>query len=99
MEASPRVENLMIAANVNTVINGSDFNRSHKLVAYAAANSVLILDPYHINGSIPKVLFSLRGHSDRVNGLQWITERAIVSISSDKSLIIWESKHGDIRDP
>ena len=48
MEIVYKIENMMIAANVNTVINGLDFNRTHKLIAYAAANSVLILDPYAI---------------------------------------------------
>lgn len=66
------IQNLMIAANCNTVVNALDFNKSLQLVAYAAANSILILDPYHrIEGAkqVPKVLFSLRGHQDRVNGL------------------------------
>lgn len=48
MEATSQIENLMIAANVNTVINGLDFNKTLRLIAYVAANSVLILDPYHI---------------------------------------------------
>lgn len=49
MESSPSItiENLMIATNVNTVTSGLDFNKSNKLVAYAAANSVLIMDPYY----------------------------------------------------
>jgi hypothetical protein len=60
MESSTQVENLMIAANVNTVIHGLHYNPSQNIIAYAAANSVLILDPNH-NG-YPKVLYSLRGH-------------------------------------
>jgi WD40 repeat protein len=87
----------MIAANVNTVINGLDYNPSLELVAYAAANSVLILDPKHTQGKIPKVLFSLRGHQERVNGVQWLTATSLVSISTDKSLIVWSC--GAPRDP
>ena len=49
MEGSIKLENLMIAANCNTTTNALDFNPSKKLIAYAAANSILILDPYHIN--------------------------------------------------
>ena len=49
MEGSVKLENLMIAANCNTTTNTLDFNPSKKLIAYAAANSILILDPYHIN--------------------------------------------------
>ena len=59
----------MIAANCNTVQNAISYNKQHKLVAYAAANAVLILDPYHDKGAIPKVLFSLKGHSERVNAV------------------------------
>jgi WD40 repeat protein len=79
----------MIAANCNTVMKAFAFNRAHKLIAYAAANSILILDPYHINSSVPKVVFSLRGHSERVNGVEWLNENTLVSISADKSLIFW----------
>lgn len=57
------------------------------------------MDPYHINKSIPKVLFSLRGHSERVNGVMWLNEKALVSISADRSLIIWSFTQGtDPRD-
>ena len=54
----------MIAANANTVPNAIAFNRTYKIVAYAAANAVLIMDPYYRSGekTIPKVLFSLKGH-------------------------------------
>lgn len=72
MESQIGIENLMIAANCNTVVNAISYNKLNKLVAYAAANSVLILDPYHINGCVPKVIVSLRGHTDRVNAVQWI---------------------------
>lgn len=70
MESSQvQIENLMIAANCNTTLNSIAFNPTHRLVAYSAANSILILDPNHINDCIPKVLFSLRGHTQRVNAL------------------------------
>jgi hypothetical protein len=38
----------MIAANCNTTNNALDYNQKTKLIAYAAANSLLILDPYYI---------------------------------------------------
>jgi hypothetical protein len=69
MEDAISIENLMIAANCNTTLNSLDFNPVNNLIAYAAANSVLILDPYHLDLPLPKVLFSLRGHTDRVNGV------------------------------
>lgn len=94
------VENLMIAANCNTVYHALAFNTKHHIVAYAAANSVLIMDPYHIKDSIPKVLFSLKGHTDRVNAVSWLTDRILVSISTDKSIIVWAFNQGlDPRDP
>ena len=93
-KSSSSIENLMIAANCNTVINGIAYNREIKLGAYAAANSILILDPYHINDSVPKVLFSLRGHLERVNGLQWLNRYTLVSISADKSIIVWAYDQG-----
>lgn len=101
MEASSgTITNLMIAANCNTVINALEYNKDIKLIAYAAANSVLILDPYHINNSIPKVIFSLRGHKDRINAVQWLDQSTLVSISSDKSIIIWSYLKGtDPKDP
>lgn len=95
-----KIDNLMIAANCNTVINGFSFNKSNKLIAYAAANSILILDPYHIQGNVPKVLFCLRGHQDRVNGLMWLNTNHLVSISSDKSFFVWGyTKDSDPKDP
>ena len=42
----------MISANTNTVLRALDYNTTHKLVAYAAANSVLIMDPYHTTTKI-----------------------------------------------
>eukprot|EP00347_Sterkiella_histriomuscorum_P000283 403376473 len=89
---------LMISANTNTVLRALDFNQENKLVAYSAANTILIMDPYYTSDQsdsqdqqkqVPRVLFSLKGHSDRVNSVQWINSNTLVSISSDKSLIIW----------
>lgn len=36
----------MIAANANTVFKAMDYQRDNKLVAYAASNAVLMLDPF-----------------------------------------------------
>lgn len=46
-EQRVQVENVMISANANTVFKAMDYQEEAKLVAYAASNSVLILDPYH----------------------------------------------------
>jgi len=54
-----------------------------------AANSILICDPNGNGQNVPKVLFSLKGHLERVNGVQWLNENILVSISSDKSFIVW----------
>ena len=37
----------MIAANSNTVFNAMAYQAENRLVAYAASNTVLLLDPYH----------------------------------------------------
>ena len=37
-------ENVMIAANANTVFNAISYNEETKLAAYAASNTVMILD-------------------------------------------------------
>ena len=37
----------MIAANANTVFNAMDYQNDCRLVAYAASNTILILDTYH----------------------------------------------------
>ena len=37
----------MIAANANTVFNAMAYQAENRLVAYAASNTVLLLDPYH----------------------------------------------------
>ncbi len=41
----------MIAANANTVFKAMDYDTDNKLVAYAASNNVLILDPFHETAS------------------------------------------------
>lgn len=40
-------EQEFITANTNTTLRALDFNKHNKLVAYSAANSILIMDPYH----------------------------------------------------
>ena len=42
-----RFENVMIAANSNTVFKAMDYEPETKLVAYAASNNVLMMDPFH----------------------------------------------------
>ena len=99
--AGVRVENLMIAANANTVFKALDFDRKARLVAYAASNQVLILDPFHTTESeghrlsTPKVLFGLTGHTTRINAVQWLTPNIIVSIGGDEKVIIaWTRQEG-----
>lgn len=84
-----QVENLMIAANCNTVLKAIAYNKSANLIAYAAANTVLILDPEHYNDSVPKVLFTLRGHIGRVNSVCWLTKQILATVSVDQSFILW----------
>ena len=68
----------MIAANSNTVFNAMAYQADCKLVAYAASNTVLILDPYHLTTygehgeksiPTPKVICSLNAHTTRVNAV------------------------------
>ena len=35
------------------------------------------------------MLFSLRGHTDRANAVQWLNNETIVSIGSDQRIVIW----------
>ena len=89
----------MIAANANTVFKAMDYNANNKLVAYAASNNVLMLDPFYetespVEGSAPlatpKVLFGLTGHTTRINAVQWLNSNVIVSIGGDeKTIIAW----------
>lgn len=94
------IENVMIAANSNTVFKAMDYEEESKLVAYAASNSVLILDPYYETArkvgeadtplATPKVLFGLSGHATRINAVQWLAPDLIVSIGGDeKVVIVW----------
>ena len=39
-----RFENVMIAANTNTVFKAMDYDRENRLVAYAASNNILVMD-------------------------------------------------------
>ena len=97
----------MIAANANTVFNAMDYQADNKLVAYAASNTVLLLDTYHRTTygdkgeksiPTPKVIGSLNVHTSRVNAVQWISNNLLVSIGGDeKGIAIWEAK--DPRDP
>ena len=81
--------NESIACNLNTVFRAFDFQKENNLIAYSSANLVCILDQWHIKGKYPKVLFTLNGHSERVNAVRWISHDILISISVDKSIIIW----------
>ena len=93
----------MIAANSNTVFNAMSYQADCKLVAYAASNTVLILDPYTkttytSDGDVkviptPKVICSLNHHTTRVNAVSWISANILASIGGDeKSIVIWEAR-------
>ena len=112
VEAEQRVQikNIMIAANANTIFKAMDYNQEVRLVAYAANNSLLILDPHHVtqreeDGATPlltpKVLFGLGGHTTRINAVQWLSSDLIVTIGGDeKVVIVWEKVQGmDARNP
>ncbi len=49
--------------------------------------------------AVPKVLFTLKGHSERVNGVMWLGAHILVSISADKSLIIWSFENENPKNP
>lgn len=44
-------------------------------------------------------MFTLKGHTDRVNGVQWLNDRILVSISADKSIIMWSFENEDPLNP
>ena len=100
--AEPQIENLMIAANANTVFKAMDYQRDNKMIAYAASNAVLMLDPFAQTAvddekmlATPKVLFGLPGHSTRVNAVQWLNANMLVSIGGDEKVIIVWQKDAD----
>ena len=66
-----------IMANTNTVFKAISYNPTQKLTAYACANMVLIADT--INSR--RVYFSLNGHENRVNCVQWLDSTNLVSVS------------------
>lgn len=98
-----KFKNVMIAANANTVFNSMAYQAQNRLVAYAASNTVLLLDPYHEtqledvksqqrNISTPKVICSLNAHTTRVNAVGWLTKNLLVSIGGDEMcIVVWES--------
>jgi hypothetical protein len=62
------MRNTMIAANTNTVFKAISFCSATRLVAYAANNTVLIMEPQQ-DGENPRVLCSLNRHVTRVNAV------------------------------
>jgi elongator complex protein 2 len=40
----------------------------------------------------------LNEHKDRVNAVRWLNSKQIVSISADKSVIVWGCEDGGERD-
>jgi WD40 repeat protein len=96
----------MIAANANTVFNAVSYNDELQLIAYAASNTVLVLDPTttcESNGrhlSMPRVLFALNAHTSRVNSVQWLNQTTLVSIGGDEHLIVvWRCDLDKARNP
>ena len=87
--ANVSIKNLSIATNLNTVFGAFDFQASNGLIAYASANLVCILDQFNQGGKYPKILFTLKGHKERVNTVKWLNPSLLVSVSVDKSIIIW----------
>ena len=85
-----KVENLCIATNLNTTFKAFDFSLSNGLIAYASSNLICILKHNYYNGKHPKVLLTLKGHTDRVNSVQWLTPELLVSVSVDNSIILWK---------
>ena len=80
------METEAIATNLNTVFKAFDFEPNTGLVAYASANLVCLLDQ---SSEHPRVLFTLNEHKDRVNAVRWLNSKQIVSVSADKSVIVW----------
>ena len=71
-----------ILANTNTVFKAVSYNEERKVLAYACANQVLI----STTSDRPQVLYSLGGHTARVNSVAWIDANTVISVS-EKVLI------------
>lgn len=65
------------------------------IIAYASANLVCILDQHN---TAPRVLFTLNEHKERVNGVKWLSKTSLVSVSADKSIVVWSCEAGGERD-
>jgi WD40 repeat protein len=97
MENTLKVENLTIATNLNTVFNAFDFNKENGLIAYVSSNLVCILQQDFYFKKYPKVLLTLKGHKERVNAVRWLNSSILVSVSVDKSIIIWGYENKEFR--
>jgi hypothetical protein len=76
------VECMSILANTNTVFNAISYNKERSILAYACANQVLL----STTTDKPRVMFSLDGHTARVNSVVWVDTNTVVSVS-DKIVI------------
>jgi hypothetical protein len=76
-----------LAYNYNTVFKAFDFNPENGLVACAVANLIGIQD-YTKDEKNPQALFTLKGHTGRVNAVRWLGKSTVVSVSEDQSIVI-----------
>lgn len=104
------IENCYISSNSNQTPTVLDWGKNN-LICYGSKNSVLIYDPkvhliYFIYfsfkvtkmfqyGSGGKVIYTLVGHTKRVNSLKWLSgndiehESELVSGSADGTVCVW----------
>ncbi len=81
-------------------MNALAYLPSHNLIAFAAGNTICIMRPGHYDPediSSFKVLYTLEGHTDRVNGVMWVegaNPPLLLSISADMT-VIFRSFTGD----
>ena len=81
----------MISTNCNTVLNSMDYLENSNCLIFAASNLVHV---YNLDDN--KILFSLKGHKDRVNCVKVFSNTkftSIVSCSTDGSINHWVNRN------
>ncbi|XP_030766678.1 probable elongator complex protein 2 [Sitophilus oryzae] len=90
-------KNSYISSNCNPVPTTALDCSYKNIIAYGSCNAVLVYDPQY--GSGGKVIYTLVGHSNRVNSVRWIRgsipdkSQELISGASDGNIIVWTFKN------
>lgn len=99
MSASPSlpVTPVLIASNVNTILNCGSYSKQHKCFAFGASNLIHLYSP-----SLFKTFLTLKHHTSRINSVKWIDNEInpndlieLISVGSDGNIIHWLNSSQD----